>query len=45
MGDSSKRRNDVERTSKILCYLIKRRLDVVSTSFRRLEESPNGNLS
>ena len=32
-GDSSKRRNDVKRTSKILRYLIKHRFDVVSTSF------------
>ena len=37
-GDSSKRR-DVERTLKILRYFIKRRFDVVSTSFQHLEES------
>ena len=40
-GDSSKRRNDVKRTSKILRYLIKLCFDVISTSLRHLEESPH----
>ena len=38
-GDSSKRRNDVKRTLKILHDLLRRRFDIILTSFRHLEES------